>query len=169
MNIILLKSSMNLFNVLNKFQKSSVLFEDLKNTNSKFKLDAKKTFLVFGLFWLFLSNPLKAQTFFFTPGWGSAPCSVEYRVYDASSALILQGVDNAIRFPIPNPPIQNNCFAGIPSYVEFIVNGGSPITVAINSSTTVPLICLGGAQYTFAAYFTPSGLGCPQETLIMNY
>jgi hypothetical protein len=85
MNILQIKSSMNLFKGLNKFKKSSILLED-ENSNfsilkeahqkSKFKLDAKKSLLIFGLFLAFISNPLKAQTFFFAPGWGSAPCQV---------------------------------------------------------------------------------------------
>ena len=107
MNILQIKSGLNLFNVLNKFHKSSISIED-ENSNffdfkeahqkSKFKLDAKKSLLIFALFFAFFSNPLKAQTFFFTPGWGSAPCQVDFKVYDASSNLLLHGINNTIIF-----------------------------------------------------------------------
>jgi len=179
MNILQIKYGLNLFYGLNKFHKSSISNED-ENSNfsnfkeahqkSKFKLYAKKSLLIFGLFFAFISNPLKAQAYFFTPGWGSAPCQVTYEVYDATATTpILSGTNNIITFPIPNPPVNNNCFSGIPAYVVFRVLGGPTVTVSINSSTLVSLPCLSGAFYTFAAYFTSNGLGCPQETLILNY
>ena len=178
MNILQIKSGLNLFNVLNKFHKSSILLEDenfnffnLKEAHqkSKFKLDAKKSLLIFGLFLAFLSNPLKAQTFFFTPGWGSAPCQVDFKVFDASSNLILEGSNNSISFPSPVP--FGNCFTGVPSYVEYYVSlyPSNPITVLMNSAVTVPLTCLGGAMHTFTAYHNSPGMGCPQETLVLNY
>jgi hypothetical protein len=177
MNILQIKSGLNLFNVLNKFHKSSISIED-ENSNffnfkeahqkSKFKLDAKKSLLVFALFFTFFSNPLKAQTFFFTPGWGSAPGSVDFTVKDASGATILIGNNNTITWALPSA--SGNCFQGVPAIVEYSVNSGTPfVIVPINSAVTVPLPCLGGAMFTFTAYFTPSGLGCPQETLILNY
>jgi hypothetical protein len=173
-----IKSGMNLFNVLNKFHKSSISIED-ENSNffnfkeahqkSKFKLDAKKSLLIFALFFAFFSNPVKAQTFFFTPGWGSAPCQVVFKVFDASSNLILEGSNNSISFPSPVP--SGNCFTGVPSYVEYYVSlyPSNPITVSINSTVTVPLSCLGGAMFTFTAYYNSPGMGCPQETLVLNY
>ena len=177
MNILQIKSIMNLFNGLNKFQKSSISIED-ENSNlsnfkeahqkSKFKLDTKKSLLILGLFLAFLSNPLKAQTFFFAPGWGSAPCSVDFRVFDASGNRLIWGVDNVINSPSPVP--MGNCFLGIPSYVEYRVTGiPTPITVPVNSSVIISLSCLGGASYTFTAYHNSPGMGCPQETLVLNY
>jgi hypothetical protein len=180
MNILQIKSGMNLFYGLNKFKKSSISNED-ENSNfsnfkeahqkSKFKLDTKKSLLILGLFLAFFSNPLKAQTFFFTPAWGSAPCSVNFKVFNSIGTLLLSGDSNSIKFPIRNPPTQINCFNGIPDYVEYTVGGYlfNPIVVPINNSVAVSLPCLGGAFYNFTAYFTPSGLGCPQETLILNY
>jgi hypothetical protein len=180
MNILQIKSGLNLFNVLNKFKPDFISIED-ENSNFfdfkeahqklKFKLDTKKSLLILGLFFAFFSNPLKAQTFFFTPGWGSAPCSVNFKVFNSSGTLLLSGDSNSIKFPIRNPPTQINCFSGIPDYVEYTVSGYlfNPIVVPINNSVAVSLPCLGGAFYNFTAYFTPSGLGCPQETLILNY
>lgn len=178
MNILQIKSGLNLFNVLNKFKPDFISIED-ENSNFfdfkeahqklKFKLDTKKSLLILGLFLAFFSNPLKAQTFFFAPGWGSAPCSVDFRVFDASSNLILEGSNNSISFPSPVP--SGNCFTGVPSYVEYYVSlyPSNPITVSINSTVTVPLSCLGGAMFTFTAYYNSPGMGCPQETLVLNY
>ena len=179
MKTLQLQSGLNLFDGLNKFRDSSAFLEaefsnnfntKVANQNfwSKFNFDAKKPLLILVVFFAFFSNTLKAQ-FFFNPGWGSAPCTVDYRVYDASSTLILGGVDNTITFPFLNPPNPGNSFSGIPSYEEYRVNGGAPITVVINSTVVVSLPCLGGAFYTFKAYFAANGLGCPQETLLLYY
>jgi hypothetical protein len=119
------------------------------------------------LFFTFFSNPLKAQTFFFTPGWGSAPCDVSFDVYEAGGGSpILSGNKNTIIFPTSIPP--GNCFSGIPAYVVYTING-NPYTVSINSTRTISLLCLGGAFYTLTAYYNSPGMGCPQETLILNY
>ena len=141
----------------------------VSNKMKKSKFGALSKILIVCIFMIF-QKQLKAQIYFFAPGWGSAPCQVTYEVYDATATMpILSGTNNSITFPIPNPPINNNCFSGIPAYVIFRVLSGPTVTVSINSSTSVSLPCLGGAFYTFSAYFTGNGLGCPQETLILNY
>ncbi len=96
--------------------------------------------------------------------YGIMPCALNIRVLD-SSGFILYNYTMA-NIPSPTPiPCQTKA---TPVKVEFIISGGPTFSVDVDSSRTVSLPCLGGANHTFTVSMSPGGGSC-DTTYYINY
>ncbi len=95
--------------------------------------------------------------------YGISPCMLSIIIYDSSSN-ILYSVSPAT----PPYPILTCSTGNSPHHVVFNISGGPNFSVDVDSSRTVSLPCLGGANHTFTVSMSPGGGSC-DTTYYINY